>query len=356
MTARVRYTFDRALMVLAEYLLKHDWTLWGYQPPGATGGRWAPAVACRGHWTFGIRIGRSEMTWSGRREIEYEAIAGHACRSCGGSGVHPVMGMWNLAAVRRDPVAYAKAALEFRHGRPFGSAYEKEGAVVLEVDGKEVFDVFPLAPSMRPFRDDGEYRCPNCTGAGRGIAHRVVNSVIWPTFGTTPIRRVRGLQAERKDWHLERNGVCVASGALPLATIYSNPNLFYRNLRMVMVPYRPPPVAYVRYIARAELHLRRRRVVVRFPRRPDNDIRRRLKEYGFRYNPRTFAWWSYRQRQDGWPSTMRIARAIVAECNRRAECWASLQVLGGPAGGGVVSTYDPPLIPAGQIGDGSSLS
>jgi len=124
---------------------------------------------------------------SGKDETQRSYAPDEPCARCTGTGTEP------------GAISYAEALATPDAGHV--ALRNKASGVRLFVIGAG--GMSPLTVSQGDYHDDGRPKCAQCHGRGHDIKEVTTVLFTWPTFGPNP---------HAKAWHVECNGVRIASG------------------------------------------------------------------------------------------------------------------------------------------------
>jgi len=182
------YEKQYAQFKAAAPLLEHRWTLYGYRSEVFEVHDWI-GVAERDGWVLCVWVTDDDVeSHSGQDDTRDVWTQGAPCPKCDGTGVWP--GGLTYDEALQDP------------GQQHYFAY------MAECD--RTFDPRQIIMSedvvSNQYFEDGRPKCCYCSGSGFQKDWHKELVCAWPVFQATP---------PRKAWHLERDGVIVASGLLP---------------------------------------------------------------------------------------------------------------------------------------------
>lgn len=304
-----------ATVMLGHALVERGWKLWGYHEDQSDSmtDYYCPAtwtgVATKGERVACIDVDHYEVKKSGHQPQGTETDKAPCERCTADPGVDP--SGWTLEKARAEPLKFTQEHIELVHGKD-----------------SRIQSLMPHVISPIPFRDNcGPLNCVKCHGTGQVVTatREVDKGERWPKFHANP---------SSSSWHVETGGRIVAqgSGVFVLAREKYEDKLCaacnggrYKEEAdgssdgycdtcegKGRVPNQPKLKALADKIDRAGLPREQRapaaaadpdevtlsrseqnadNLELRFPGKPDADIREELKRHKFRWSVRFKCWY-----------------------------------------------------------------
>ena len=250
---------------------------------------------------------------SGQPETKLVPVPGGSCPRCSGSGEDPLG--WTLEEARKEPALYNTDRLRAEHLDAMDRAETSSQSVRL-LSGMEIRWVLPVVSPLQ-FKENGRVKCAKCHGQGHLWAQpRTEVLFTWPLFQANP----RG-----RTWHVEKDGRVLASGtglnrcnagslrdadaaAQEIAdridsAARTGPPALYGEAPAT-TPSEPgagPPPIMTENKPRNGLELR-------FPGKPSEEIRSRMKACGWRWSRFAGCWY-----QRDTPANRTFAEALIQQ-------------------------------------------
>jgi len=249
---------------------------------------------------------------SGKDETRKIPVPGETCSRCQGSKVDPLG--WTLEEAREKPALYHTDELR---GRYLGSTERTDtpNQHLTLADGSTV-SWLHLAVSPIPFDAPGRrLHCLRCQGRGHDMAEPRTEVLFkWPRFQANP---------KGKTWHVEAAGQIIASGTgLKSCSPYFNINraaaleaaesLADRIDRATAPNSELAPSSGLSDAPALTVNVERGGLELRFPDKPSEEIRTRMKAAGWRWT-RFGGCWYHRNTE----SNRAFAEALIAQLSSK---------------------------------------
>ena len=251
-------------------------------------------IATKGERTACVYVnGYQVESRSGKEETRRVPVPGDLCPRCQGSAVDPLG--WTLEEARGNPALYLTDELRGRYLAATERTDTPSQKVALpDQSGSYVSWLVPVVSPI-PFDKHGRQKCLRCQGRGHEMAEpRTEVLFTWPTFQANP---------KAKTWHVEQAGRIIDSGTgLKACSAFYNINRAAAKQAAEALAARidgasssrtagsssPSPSSDVPTLTE---NAEKRGLELRFPDKPDQEIREDMGRNGWRWSRFSRCWY-----------------------------------------------------------------